>query len=159
MRGYQITLIPSLLILCWIGMQVIHEAGHVLLARISGETVTKVVLHPLAISRTDASHGRHPLCVAWGGPLLGSILPGMALSVAWLLRLSWSYLLRFFAGFCLVANGVYLGVGSFWGVGDAGDLLRFGAPRWTLIGFGLAAVPLGLPALEWTRPALRARQS
>ena len=56
----------------------------------------------------------------------------------------WSYLLRFFAGFCLVANGVYLGVGSFEGVGDAGDLLRYGAPRWQLIAFGLVCVPPGL---------------
>ena len=30
------------------------------------------------------------------------------------------------------------------GVGDAGDLLRHGAPRWTLIAFGLACVPCGL---------------
>src|SRR5947209_13043350 len=54
------------------------------------------------------------------------------------------YLLRFFAGFCLVANGVYLGVGSFDGVGDAGDLLRYGAPRWALITYSLASVPVGL---------------
>src|SRR4051794_13191168 len=30
------------------------------------------------------------------------------------------------------------------GVGDAGDLLRHGASRWTLIAFGLACVPCGL---------------
>lgn len=39
---------------------------------------------------------------------------------------------------------MYLGIGGFTGVGDAGDLLRYGAPRWTLVAFGLAAVPLGL---------------
>ena len=44
----------------------------------------------------------------------------------------------------LVVNGVYLGVGSFEGVGDAGDLLRYGAPRWTLIANGLVCVPTGL---------------
>ncbi|QDV36446.1 hypothetical protein [Tautonia plasticadhaerens] len=59
-------------------------------------------------------------------------------------RLRWAYLLRFFAGCCLIANGVYLGVGSFEGVGDAGDLLRYGAPGWQLIAFGLICVPLGL---------------
>jgi hypothetical protein len=52
-----------------------------------------------------------------------------------LIRSRYSYLPRFFAGFCLIANGIYLGVGSFSGVGDAGDLLRYGAPRGTLIAF------------------------
>jgi hypothetical protein len=144
MRAYQITLIASILGLSWLGMQVVHEAGHVLLAWLSGETVHRVVLHPLAISRTDASHDMHPLLVVWGGPLIGSLLPLVALGLSMLLRARWAYLLRFFAGFCLIANGAYLGVGSLSGVGDAGDLLRFGAPPWTLIAFGLAAVPLGL---------------
>jgi hypothetical protein len=51
---------------------------------------------------------------------------------------------RFFAGFCLLANGLYLGVGSFEGIGDAGDLLRYGAPRWSLWLFGIVTAPLGL---------------
>jgi hypothetical protein len=103
-----------------------------------------VVLHPLAISRTDATHDRHPLLVLWGGPLIGVMLLLGASGLATLARLRWSYLLRFFAGFCLVANGVYLGIGSFEGVGDVGDLLRHGSPRWTLVAFGLACVPAGL---------------
>src|SRR3954447_21268779 len=125
-------------------MQVVHELGHVLGARAGGERVERVVLQPLTISRTDASHDRHPLLVVWGGPLVGVILPLGALAVTRLFRSDWTYLLRFFAGFCLVANGVYLGVGSFEGVGDAGDLLRYRAPGWQLIAFGLACVPCGL---------------
>ena len=54
------------------------------------------------------------------------------------------YLFRFFAGFCLVANGAYIGVGSFEGIADAGDMLRHGSDRWQLILFGLVTVPLGL---------------
>ncbi len=68
-RTYQMILVASTLSLSWLGMQVVHEAGHVLLAWTSGETVHRVVLHPLTISRTDASHDRHPPLVAWGGPL------------------------------------------------------------------------------------------
>jgi hypothetical protein len=64
-------------------------------------------------------------------------------AVAKSLRSRLFYLLQFFAGFCLIANGVYLGVGSFGGVGDAGDLLRHGAPQWMLIIFGLVCVPAG----------------
>jgi hypothetical protein len=143
-RLYQVILIVSTLGLCWLVMQAVHELGHVLAAWAGGEEVYRVVLHPLTISRTDASHDRHPLLVVWGGPLLGSLLPLGALAVTRLIPSRWSHLLRFFAGFCLIANGVYLGAGSFEAVGDAGDLLRYGAPRWTLIAFGPTTVPAGL---------------
>jgi hypothetical protein len=59
-------------------------------------------------------------------------------------RWKWDYLVQFFAGFCLIANGAYLGCGSFQGIGDAGDLVRLGCPKWCLWLFGLIAVPLGL---------------
>lgn len=143
-RTYQVLLVVSTLGFSWLGMQVVHEAGHVVFARMSGETVHRVVLHPLTISRTDATHDRHPLLVVWGGPLVGSMLPLVALGIARIWRVSWFYLVQFFTGFCLVANGVYLGIGWAWGVGDAGDLLGYGAPRWTLVAFGLVAAPLGL---------------
>jgi hypothetical protein len=55
-----------------------------------------------------------------------------------------TFLFRFFAGFCLLANGLYLGVGSFNAIGDAGDILRHGSPQWTLWLFGLATAPAGL---------------
>lgn len=143
-RLSQLTLIASTLAYCWLGMQVVHELGHVLAAYAGGETVHRVVLHPLALSRTDVSHDRHPLLVIWGGPILGSLLPVVALAVARRLRSGLFYLFQFFAGFCLVANGAYLGAGSFGGVGDAGDLLRHGAPRWALILFGLGSASSGL---------------
>ena len=55
--------------------------------------------------------------------------------------------MRFFAGFCLIANGAYLGVGSFAGIGDAGELLRLGMSVPMLWGFGLLVFPAGL--LVW----------
>jgi hypothetical protein len=143
-RLYQITLVASTVGLSWLGMQIVHEVGHVLAAWACGEEVYRVVLHPLAISRTDTSHERHPLLVIWGGPLIGVLLPLGALGLSKLARPGLAYLFRFFAGFCLIANGAYLGVGSFEAVGDAGDLLHYGAPPWTLVVFGLACVPLGL---------------
>jgi hypothetical protein len=125
-------------------MQIVHELGHVLTAYASGEAISKIILHPLVISRTDVSHDRHPLLVVWGGPALGTLLPLALLAVARALRCGLCYLIQFFAGFCLIANGLYLGVGSFGGVGDAGDLLRHGGPQWTLIAFGLVCAPAGL---------------
>jgi hypothetical protein len=140
----QFVLILATAGLCWLGMQAVHELGHVLAALAGGESVRKVVLHPMAISRTDASHDRHPLLVIWGGPIAGVVLPLAALAVARALRSGLFYLFQFFAGFCLIANGAYLGVGSFVGVGDAGDLLQHGAPQGLLILFGLLCFPAGL---------------
>jgi hypothetical protein len=124
----QITLIASTFGSCWLGMQIVHESGHVACAWAGIETVSRVVLHPLALSRTDVTHDRHPLLVIWGGPILGSLLPLGVLGFSKLASARVIYLIRFFAGFCLIANGAYLGVGGFSGVGDAGDLFRYGAP-------------------------------
>src|SRR3954447_20893621 len=54
-RIWQFVLVASVLVVSWLGMQAAHEAGHVLMAWASGETVHRVVLHPLTISRADAT--------------------------------------------------------------------------------------------------------
>ena len=82
--------------------------------------------------------------VAWGGPAVGVMLPLGLLLAAKVGKAKWSYLLQFFAGFCLIANGAYLGGGSFGRIGDAGDMLRHGCPLWPLWLFGAACLPLGL---------------
>ena len=103
----------------------------------------QVVLHPLSISRTDLSHNPRPLLVAWAGPIFGVFLPVSIWFLSLLARLPWQYLLRFFAGFCLVANGAYIGVGAIARIGDAEDMLRHGSPIWQLLMFGAVAVPSG----------------
>jgi Peptidase M50B-like len=143
-RFLQLTLIASILCLSWLGMMIVHELGHVLAAWVSGERVFKVVLHPLTISRTDTSHENHPLLVIWGGALLGCFIPLFAWALVKACRLRFVYLFQFFTGFCLIANGCYLGVGTFFDVGDAGDLARYGCPRWLMLLYGLVCVPTGL---------------
>jgi hypothetical protein len=64
--------------------------------------------------------------------------------IAWRAAPRIASLLRFFAGFCLIANGAYLGVGVTRPVGDAADLLRLGTPRWALGLYGAIAISLGL---------------
>jgi hypothetical protein len=143
-RVHQILFIGCVLGLSWLLMQVVHEFGHVVAAWITGGRVTRVVLHPLAISRTDVEPNPQPLIVAWGGPVVGAVAPlviwGIAIAVRWPI----TFLAQFFAGFCLLANGIYLGVGSFDAIGDAGDILRHGSPIWLLWLFGLATAPAGL---------------
>jgi hypothetical protein len=125
-------------------MMVVHESGHVVGAWLTGGKVERIVAHPLTFSRTDLSQNPRPLLVAWAGPVGGCLFPFGAFGLAFLCRMPGLYLLQFFAAFCLIANGAYIGVGSFLGAGDAGDLLRHGAATWQLWAFGLAAAPLGL---------------
>ncbi|MCI0638319.1 MAG: hypothetical protein L0Y72_25580 [Gemmataceae bacterium] len=142
-RVHQFVLILSVIVGSWLGMQAIHELGHVLGATISGGRVAQVVLHPLTISRTDLALNPHPLFVVWAGPLVGVLLPLLIWGVVAALRFSFAFVLRFFAGFCLIANGLYIGIGSFDGVGDCGQMLRHGSPMWHLWLFGMVATLAG----------------
>jgi hypothetical protein len=134
--------IIAALLLAWLLLQAVHELGHVLGAWLTRGTVVRVVLDPLTISRTDVDPNPQPLIVAWAGPIFGVLAPQVIWAAAARWRLVW--LTRFFAGACLIANGLYLGVGSFAGIGDAGDIIKHGSPIWSLWLFGLATAPAGL---------------
>jgi hypothetical protein len=143
-RLNQAVLIVSTVLGSWLGMQDVHEFGHVVGAWLTGGQMARVVLHPLTISRTDLTVNPHPLVVVWAGPLVGCLLPLAAWGLVAALRWPWVYLPRFFAGFCMIANGAYIACGAFEGIGDAGVMLRHGSPLWWLLGFGIVTVPAGL---------------
>lgn len=136
-------LMVATLVASWLGMQAVHELGHVLGGLLSGGTVQRVVLHPLTLSRTDVEPNPHPLLVVWLGPMFGVVAPLLIWLVARGLQLRGVYVLRFFVGFCLIANGLYIGVGSWERIGDAGEMLSHGSPVWVLWLFGAISVPLG----------------
>ncbi len=125
-------------------MMLVHESGHVAGAIASGGTIRKVIWHPSVISRTDVEPNPHPLIEVWAGPLVGSIVPVIFAWMTTFFRLRIAYLLWTFAGFCLIANGAYIGTGAAKPVGDALELLDYGMPRWPLAAFGIAAVSAGL---------------
>lgn len=139
----------GVVIASWLGMQIVHECGHVLGALASGGRVMHVELKPWTISRTDVDPNPDPLFERWSGPIFGSVAPLAGWIIVRVMRRSWAYLLRFFAGFCLIANGAYLGVGAIWPVGDAADILRVQPARWPLLAFGTIAVVAGF--LLWHR--------
>lgn len=143
-RLHQIVLIASTVVASWLGMQAVHEGGHALGAALTGGKVSRVVLDPFTISRTDLSLNPQPLVTVWAGPIFGVIAPFFVWMVIAFVKSPIAFLFRFFAGFCLIANGLYIGVGSFEGIGDCGEMLRNGAKYWHLWLFGIATVPLGL---------------
>lgn len=143
-RRDQFVLVFAFVAFSWLGMQAVHELGHVLGAWLTGADIEKVVLHPLTISRTDVSYNPHPLAEIWAGPIVGVVLPLVVYLVAWRLHAPGLYLFRFFAGFCLVANGVYIGIDSFGGSGDAAELFHYGTPRVLLVAFGMVTFAAGM---------------
>ena len=144
MKVWQWLLICSTILVSWLGMMIVHEAGHATVALITGGHVRRVVLPVVGFSRTDVFPNPRPLAVVWGGPVLGEILPLIAFSLAALLRWPPAFLLRFFAGFCFVANGAYIGAASFHQEGDAYPMLLFGSRPWQLWIFGMISVVIGL---------------
>jgi hypothetical protein len=125
-------------------MQAVHELGHVVGAWLTGGRVSRVVLFPLTVSRTDVTYNPSPLIVVWAGPIVGILMPLLAWRMAIKARLPDVFVVRFFAGFCLLANGLYISIGSFGGIGDCGEMLRHGSSPWQLWLFGIITVPFGL---------------
>jgi hypothetical protein len=127
----------------FLAMEAVHEAGHVLHAVVSGGRVERVYFSLTDFSRTDLSRNPHPLWVAWGGAVWGCLIPLIGLAVArWVGR--GVLVARGFAGFCLISNGAYVGLGPVMTAGDGRDLIRYGAPAWGLVVFGTVAVFGGL---------------
>jgi hypothetical protein len=95
-----------------------------------------------------------PLVVVWAGPAFGAIAPAVLAACISAAKLSIGYLVNFFAGFCLIANGAYIGVGTFEHVGDAKDMLRLGTPPWIMLLFGVAAYVVGFWVWNRVSPKL-----
>jgi hypothetical protein len=140
---HQAILVVSTVLDSWLGMQAGHELGHVLAAMLTGGEISTVVLHPLTISRTELISNPHPLVVVWSGPLVGVLLPLILWGLLAVTRSPAAFVARFFAGFCLIANGAYVGAGSFVGAGDCREMLQHGSPVWILRLFGAVTVPVG----------------
>jgi len=126
----------------WWLMMAIHELGHVLACLVTGATIEAVILWPWTISQTVRSGSRWPLIDTWAGPLFGMLAP-LAL---WLLvaRRPAGGWIGGWAGFCLVANGAYLGGGWLAPGGDAVELMQMGVPVGVLIGVGALGMGGGL---------------
>jgi hypothetical protein len=142
-RVYQVLLIVSFTLVSWLGFMVVHEFGHILFARLTGGSVSYVNLHPLRISWSAFAPNPHPQFTAWGGPVLGASIPLILFAIARFARAPGLYLFQFFAGFCLVANGLYIFIDAFVRDGDSATLLHNGAVLCELLVFAALAAPIG----------------
>ncbi len=130
--------------LSWLAMMLVHETGHVLGAALTGGRVRQVVWHPLVFSRTEVSPNPRPGVVVWAGPIVGVFVPLVVWIIVRLTAKPFAYLAAFFAGFCLLANGAYLGLGWIDAVGDTAEMRATGTPVWIMIAFGGVAAAAGL---------------
>ncbi|MBN1916499.1 MAG: hypothetical protein JW889_01215 [Verrucomicrobia bacterium] len=131
-------------VLSWYLMMVFNELGHIVSVAINGGTIERVVLWPWMFSQTIRSGSRHEILDIWAGPVFGIAIPLVLSVVAERIARRPIGCVRFFAGFCLVANGVYIGAGAIAHIGDAGELLDLGFPVWPIVLFGAACIAGGL---------------
>lgn len=139
----------------WLAMMALHEMGHVIHARLSGGTVERVIIPLAGFSRTDLAINPRPQFVAWGGALWGCLVPVLLLLFAHAIGrgVFWA---RLFAGFCLIANGAYIGLGPLMTAGDGHDLIRYGASIGVLHLSGAIAAAVGLYLWHRAAPARQA---
>lgn len=140
----RVVIVTIALIASWYAMMMVHELGHVIAAWVTGSRVETVRVPWFGFSQTVVSTSDWPRAIVVGGPAFGAVAPlGVWLATATVGRLyrsGWSILARFFAAFCLLANGVYMASAVLLPVGDAEELIRLGVRAWTL------AVPGGIAA-------------
>lgn len=126
------------LLLSWFPFMCVHELGHILSAKINHGTIEEVKLIPWEFSHTIINNSHHPLMDVWAGPIVGCFLP----LVIWLLTRN-KNTIRFytgsFAGFCFLANGLYIGLGWIDKVGDTGDIIRNNGNIASMVIFGFIA--------------------
>jgi len=137
-------------------MQLLHELGHLVAARLLGVTVEQFHFGLLTVSHTMLNETGHShgtlLIVTWAGPLSGMIVPSAIWGISVLVRFREAFLLRFLVGFCLAANACYLLGGLFFPddrYTDPSVLLEHGALHWQLVAVGMIGVVAGF--LLWNR--------
>jgi len=144
MNRTQIMLWIVVAALSWYGMMAVHEAGHCLGAVATGARIETVEIPLAGFSRTDFSGGSCPLLVVWAGPVVGAFLPVALLALLRVVGPRARHAVLFSVGFCLLANGAYIGMGASAALGDCRQLAQYGSPKWTMVAFGSVAFACGL---------------
>ena len=142
------------LLLSWYPFMCTHEFGHIISAKLNGGQVEEVILVPWRFSQTVISGSTDSLMDVWAGPFIGVLVPCLLCLTLKIIRKS-NFYTTTFCGFCLLANGLYLGVGWIDKVGDCKDILANGGNVTSMIIFGLCACASGLLFWHWALEKLR----
>ncbi len=137
---YLIFIVAALL--SWWPFMVVHELGHIASGLINSATIEAIELRPWRLSYTMLSGSKRPLVDIWAGVVIGGYLPLVLLLVPTGRRIRKG--LTFFAGFCLIANGVYIGIGWLGPYGDTKEMMQMHTPVWVMIVFSLVSCTAGL---------------
>jgi hypothetical protein len=140
----KITVLVAACYASFLGMEIVHEFGHVLNAIATGGRVVAVEIPLIGTSQTLVAPNPQELFEIMGGPLWGILIPLLACGLARYFTDRVPETLKFFAGFCLIANGAYLAIGWWWPASDGGQLARLEVPKETLVGIGVIASAVGL---------------
>lgn len=127
---------------CWLAMMLTHELGHVLAAWATGGRLVYVNVYPGYLSSTLVSPNPAPGIVLWSGFASGWLAP-QAIALVLRRQKSLAAPAACWAGFCWLANGVYLAAGGMERLTDTGQLAREGWPLWLLIAIGTTTAVLG----------------
>ena len=143
----------------WLAMMAVHELGHVVGAITTGGRVLQVTIPLAGFSETIVHPNPWPRTEVWCGPALGGVIPvGLWLALR---RTRAGAILQAFAGWCLIANGAYLGVGWIYRAGDAGELVQLGTPVFALrrdCSFGICSAGRQARRAETAIPSRRHRE-
>jgi len=102
--------ITFLISVSWCVMVVSHETGHIIGGNCGGGTMIDADIRPWHLPYSIFDPDPHPLITLWSGLLLGVTFP-LLLAIVGRRHELW-----FVAGFCMLANGLYIGTG--WVAGD-----------------------------------------
>lgn len=148
-RLWTIWLVLASLAAAWLGMMLVHEAGHILFAWLTGAAVERVSLPIIGFSQTHLGVNPRPVTVAWGGFVVGTVVPFSIWAVAFWRRWKIEPGLRLFAAICLLANGAYMASALAQPIGDVEDIILNGGASWPLMVSGTLVLLAGVLLLTW----------
>ena len=114
-----------------------HELGHAFAMVVDGVHIKEFFLNPFSWSWTFPESLNNSLFTAFGGVTFGllfAILPSVG--TIWIRSAYFRIPAFITATFALSINGIYLIVGTFFRVGDGGELIQYGVPRILVLSLG-----------------------
>lgn len=132
-----------------------HELGHAFAMVLDGVHIKEFFLNPFSWSWTFPESLNNPLFTAFGGVsfgLLFAILP--FIGTIWIRSAYFRIPAFITAAFACAINGIYLVAGTFFKVGDGGELIQYGVSQILILSLGSLYLIAALILLAVIQPLL-----